>query len=87
MLPGGAAGLNYPSFAVVFDRSTRVITLTRTLTKVSASPETYTARVAAPAGVKVTVTPSLLKFSEVYERKTYSVRFESETADEANVQA
>ncbi|KAF8669311.1 hypothetical protein HU200_051649 [Digitaria exilis] len=38
-LPGGAAGLNYPSFVVFFDGRTDVRTLTRTVTKVSQEPE------------------------------------------------
>ncbi|TVU38243.1 hypothetical protein EJB05_11601, partial [Eragrostis curvula] len=33
-LPGGVAGLNYPSFVVVFDNATDVRTLTRTVTAV-----------------------------------------------------
>ena len=40
-IPGGVANLNYPSFVVVFDGRTRVRTLTRTVSKVSARPESY----------------------------------------------
>ncbi|GJN11247.1 hypothetical protein PR202_ga29423 [Eleusine coracana subsp. coracana] len=41
-LPGGPAGLNYPSFVVVFGNGTDVRTLTRTVTAVSEKAETYT---------------------------------------------
>ncbi|GJN11233.1 hypothetical protein PR202_ga29407 [Eleusine coracana subsp. coracana] len=56
-LPGGPAGLNYPSFVVVFDDHTHFRTLTRTVTTVSEKAETYTVSYAAPDRIKVTVTP------------------------------
>ncbi|XBI81007.1 hypothetical protein VPH35_090012 [Triticum aestivum] len=77
-IPGGVANLNYPSFVVVFDGSTRVRTLTRTVTKVSAQPERYNVTVAAPDGVKVTVTPTTLEFKRVNEKRSYTVQFSSE---------
>ncbi|KAJ1291587.1 hypothetical protein BS78_02G327000 [Paspalum vaginatum] len=77
-LPGGAAGLNYPSFVVEFSNGTDVRVLTRTVTKVSEGPEAYTVRVMAPNRlVAVTVTPSTLKFDEQNEKKTYKVVFRS----------
>ncbi|CAN6225739.1 unnamed protein product [Urochloa humidicola] len=78
-LPGGAAGLNYPSFVVVFDGHTGVRTLTRTVTKVSEEEaETYKVIVKAPDHVKVIVTPTTLEFKEPKERKTYTVEFRNE---------
>ncbi|KAL6657719.1 hypothetical protein ACP70R_005499 [Stipagrostis hirtigluma subsp. patula] len=74
-LPGGPSGLNYPSFVVVFDSRTAVRTLTRTVTKVSEEAETYNVTVAAPAHVKVTVTPTTLEFKEQKETKSYTVEF------------
>ncbi|XP_040245602.1 subtilisin-like protease SBT1.8 [Aegilops tauschii subsp. strangulata] len=91
-IPGGVANLNYPSFVVVFDSRTRVRTLTRTVSKVSARPESYnvtvcriesmdicTFTVAAPDWVKVTVTRTTLDFKRVNEERSYTVQFNSET--------
>ncbi|KAF8664528.1 hypothetical protein HU200_054708 [Digitaria exilis] len=77
-LPGGGAGLNYPSFVVIFDGRTDVRTPTRTVTKVSQEPERYEVTVAAPEHVKVTVTPAILEFKEQYEKKSYTVEFRSQ---------
>ncbi|TVU01276.1 hypothetical protein EJB05_53315, partial [Eragrostis curvula] len=77
-LPGGPAGLNYPSFVVVFDGRGYVRTLTRTVTKVSTEAETYNVTVVAPRHVKVTVTPVTLDFKQQYEKKSYSVEFRSD---------
>jgi len=77
-LAGGPAGLNYPSFAVVFDNRTATRTLTRTLTKVSEEAETYTVIVRAPEHVKVIVTPTTLEFKEPKEAKSYTVEFRNE---------
>jgi hypothetical protein len=77
-LAGGPAGLNYPSFVVVFDNRTAIRTLTRTLTKVSEEAETYNVFVKAPKHVKVTVTPTTLVFKEPNERKSYTVDFRNE---------
>ncbi|KAM3274946.1 hypothetical protein ACQJBY_043747 [Aegilops geniculata] len=77
-IPGGVANLNHPSFVVVFDGRTRVRTLTRTVTLVSARPERYNVTVAAPDGVKVTVTPATLEFRWSKEKRSYSVQFSSE---------
>ncbi|KAF7072349.1 hypothetical protein CFC21_077494 [Triticum aestivum] len=82
-IPGGVANLNYPSFVVVFDGRTRVRTLTRTLTLVSARPESYNVTVAAPDGVKVTVTPATLEFRWPKEKRSYSVQFSSEAEAKA----
>ncbi|CAM0145381.1 unnamed protein product [Urochloa decumbens] len=76
-LPGGAAGLNYPSFVVDFSNGTGVRVLKRTVTKVSESPETYTVRVVAPDQVAVTVTPRTLQFDKKNEKKSYKVVFRS----------
>ncbi|OEL22744.1 Subtilisin-like protease SBT1.8 [Dichanthelium oligosanthes] len=77
-LAGGPAGLNYPSFVVVFDNRTTVRTLTRTLIKVSEEAETYNVTVKAPEHVKVIVTPTSLEFKEQQERKSYTVEFRNE---------
>ncbi|KAM0854087.1 hypothetical protein ACQ4PT_050652 [Festuca glaucescens] len=50
-------------------------TLTRTVTKVSAQPETYSVTFAAPEDVKVTVTPETLEFKRENEKRSYTVEF------------
>ncbi|KAK1679453.1 hypothetical protein QYE76_040301 [Lolium multiflorum] len=77
-LEGGAANLNYPSLVAVFDSRTLARTLTRTVTKVSAQPETYNVIFAAPAGVDVSVTPTTLVFKGQNEKKNYTVEFRSQ---------
>ncbi|KAM0911144.1 hypothetical protein ACQ4PT_013694 [Festuca glaucescens] len=77
-IPGGVANLNYPSFVVVFHSSSAdggVRKLTRTVTKVSAKPETYNVTFAAPEGVAVTVTPTTLEFIRKNEKRSYTVEF------------
>ena len=83
-LAGGPAGLNYPSFVVVFDNRTAIRTLTRTLTKVSEEAKTYNVFVKAPKHVKVTVTPTTLVFKEPNERKSYTVDFRNEARGNRN---
>ncbi|GJN11232.1 hypothetical protein PR202_ga29406 [Eleusine coracana subsp. coracana] len=76
-LPGGPAGLNYPSFMVVFGNGTDVWTLMRTVTAVSEKAETYTVSYVAPERVKVTVTPTTLEFTKLNQKKSYTVEFRS----------
>ncbi|KAL6657692.1 hypothetical protein ACP70R_005472 [Stipagrostis hirtigluma subsp. patula] len=77
-LPGGAGGLNYPSFVVAFGNGTDVRVLTRTVTKVAEGPETYTVSVVAPDQlVAVTVTPAMLEFGGKDEKRSYEVVFRS----------
>ncbi|KQK13182.1 hypothetical protein BRADI_1g08451v3 [Brachypodium distachyon] len=64
-----------PSMVVVFDGHIEARALTRTLTKVSLHPETYHVTTAAPAGIKVVVTPATLEFKQPKEKKTYTVEF------------
>jgi subtilisin family serine protease len=77
-LAGGPAGLNYPSFVVIFDNRTTIRTLMRTLTKVYEEAETYHVTVKAPKHVKVIVTPTTLEFKELKETKSYTVEFRNE---------
>ncbi|CAN6219361.1 unnamed protein product [Urochloa humidicola] len=83
-LPGGVGDFNYPSFVVDFSNGTDVRMLTRTVTKVSDGPETYTVRVTAPKDlVAVTVTPATLEFGELNEKKSYAVVFQSKNGSAA----
>jgi subtilisin family serine protease len=73
---------NYPSFAVPLETAsgrgggvgeTSTVKYTRTLTNVG-TPETYTVSVSSP-DVKILVEPKSLTFSELYEKKSYTVTF------------
>ncbi|KAK9044694.1 hypothetical protein V6N11_058588 [Hibiscus sabdariffa] len=72
--------LNYPSFAVNFDSVTggsNVVKHTRTLTNVG-SPATYKVSISpetANMGVKISVEPESLSFSQANEKKSYTVTF------------
>ncbi|OEL20566.1 Subtilisin-like protease SBT1.7 [Dichanthelium oligosanthes] len=80
-LRGGVGGLNYPSFVVDFSKGTDVHVLTRTVTKASEGPETYTVRiVASDQLVAVTVTPATLEFGKQNETKSYTVVFRSKSS-------
>uniref|UniRef100_A0A453IZK9 Subtilisin-like protease n=1 Tax=Aegilops tauschii subsp. strangulata TaxID=200361 RepID=A0A453IZK9_AEGTS len=74
--------LNYPSIAVAFKDGggeTSAV-LRRTVTNVGAPNSTYTARVAAPPGIKVTVAPTTLAFAEFGEKKSFQVRVDASAA-------
>ncbi|CAL0323811.1 unnamed protein product [Lupinus luteus] len=76
--------LNYPSFAVPFEtasgigggsNATSMVQYSRTLTNVG-TPGTYKASVSSqPASVKIVVEPETLSFTELYEKKSYTVTF------------
>ncbi|KAI9076649.1 hypothetical protein K1719_041098 [Acacia pycnantha] len=64
--------LNYPSFSVVLGSSQ---TFTRTVTNVGECDSSYVVMVTAPDEVDVKVQPDKLYFSEVNQKKTYSITF------------
>ncbi|KAL8117685.1 hypothetical protein AgCh_015530 [Apium graveolens] len=78
--------LNYPSFSVIFDTAqtgnnvanddgTTVVKYTRTLTNVD-SPATYKVSIGPPSkSVKILVEPTSLSFTEVNQKKSYTVTF------------
>ncbi|CAH9111370.1 unnamed protein product [Cuscuta europaea] len=66
--------LNYPSFTVVFINRTSSIKYTRTLTNVGES-DTYEVYVSAPDSVEILVEPQTLSFTEMGEKKSYTVTF------------
>ncbi|XP_073112141.1 subtilisin-like protease [Elaeis guineensis] len=63
------ADLNYPSI-VLRPGST----VSRTVTNVGKANEVYKVEVEAPKGANVTVTPPILEFSKVKEKKNFTVR-------------
>lgn len=67
--------LNYPSFAVNFGGGATVVKYTRTLTNVG-TPGTYKVSITSQSvGVKISVEPATLSFSQANEKKSYTVTF------------
>ncbi|XP_075494476.1 subtilisin-like protease SBT1.4 [Primulina tabacum] len=70
--------LNYPSFSVVFSGSKNEVNYTRVVKNVGKDKDaTYEVNVNAPPGVKISVSPSKLVFSEDNETLLYEITFES----------
>ncbi|XP_051114330.1 subtilisin-like protease SBT1.8 [Andrographis paniculata] len=69
--------LNYPSFSVVFPRSSRVVRYSRELTNVEAVKSVYNVSVETPPGVAVTMRPSTLVFGNVGDKRRFTVTFVS----------
>ncbi|CAL5032082.1 unnamed protein product [Urochloa decumbens] len=71
---GASLDLNYPSFMVILNRtSSATRTFKRVLTNVAASPAKYSVSVTAPAGMKVTVSPTTLSFGGKGSKQTFTV--------------
>jgi subtilisin family serine protease len=71
---GASLDLNYPSFMVILNNtSSATRTFNRVLTNVAGKPAKYSVSVTAPAGVKVTVTPSALSFGGKGSKQKFSV--------------
>ncbi|XP_073298155.1 subtilisin-like protease SBT1.8 [Primulina huaijiensis] len=69
--------LNYPSFAVVFNKS-RVVRYTRELTNVGRDGSVYHASIVSPPAVRVDVKPDNLVFKKVGDKRRYTVTFKPE---------
>ncbi|XP_021901867.1 subtilisin-like protease SBT1.2 [Carica papaya] len=67
------AELNYPSFSIQLGSAPQ--TYKRTLTNVSPGSSSYSPRITAPEGVKVTIDIAKLRFTKVNQKATYSVTF------------
>ncbi|TYI50671.1 hypothetical protein E1A91_D12G118700v1 [Gossypium mustelinum] len=74
MQPGD---LNYPSFAMNFNRKARNVTITykRTVTNVGIPKSTYKVSVEAPKGAYVIVRPKVLSFKKLNQKLSYKVSF------------
>ncbi|EMS49122.1 Subtilisin-like protease [Triticum urartu] len=71
---GANLNLNYPSFMVILNHTTSATrTFKRVLTNVAGSAAKYSVSVTAPAGMKVTVTPSALSFGGKGSKQGFSV--------------
>ncbi|GAB2267532.1 hypothetical protein Dimus_002512 [Dionaea muscipula] len=73
-LLSGPGGLNYPSFSVLFGKSS-VVRYERELTNVGPIRTSYVVTVDAPPMVGVKVRPTRLLFRSVGEKKKYTVTF------------
>ncbi|MBA0774838.1 hypothetical protein Gotri_010019 [Gossypium trilobum] len=71
--------LNYPSFSVVFYSNDHVVKYKRTVKNVGTSVDVvYTAKVNAPAGVEINVSPCKLEFSGENKTLSYEITFASD---------
>lgn len=73
-----SSDLNYPSFVALYETSDQtksklVKKFRRTLTNVGNGAATYTAKVTAPKGSAVTISPKTIKFGKKYEKQSYSL--------------
>ena len=72
--PGRAWNLNYPSFSVAVEDGQQIMAVfTRTVTNVGPPNSTYTLSTNIPASIDVTVEPSVLSFSAIGEKKSFTV--------------
>ncbi|PON49813.1 Subtilase [Parasponia andersonii] len=74
---------NYPALVIFASPPRASINhiFNRTVTNVGSRTSTYKANLVSPPGMKVTVTPSVLSFTSLGEKKSYVVRVQG-TADE-----
>ncbi|KAK7294977.1 hypothetical protein RJT34_17878 [Clitoria ternatea] len=72
-----AGDLNYPSFAVLFGRSSlnASVTYKRIVTNVGKPQSAYAVKVEKPNGVSVSVEPRKLKFGKLGQKLSYKVTF------------
>ncbi|KAJ6348074.1 hypothetical protein OIU76_004536 [Salix suchowensis] len=75
---GSPGNLNYPSFSVVFQSYSDVVTYRRTVKNVGNSLDAvYEVKVNAPANVEINVSPSRLVFSAENKTMSYEITFSS----------
>ncbi|KAJ4712934.1 putative Cucumisin [Melia azedarach] len=75
IVPGRAWDLNYPSFSLAIEDGKQINgVFTRTVTNVGSPNATYTLRMYMPASVSVMVEPTVLSFSSVGEKKSFTLK-------------
>ncbi|KAI9076622.1 hypothetical protein K1719_041387 [Acacia pycnantha] len=67
------AQLNYPSFSIIMGSTSQYYT--RTVTNVGPANSTYSLELEVPLALGMSVNPSKISFSEVYQKATFSVDF------------
>ncbi|XP_058106319.1 cucumisin-like [Magnolia sinica] len=76
---GGAWDLNYPSFSLsIRDGQPINGSFSRTVTNVGPSNSTYNAIVQAPLSLEITIEPSILSFSAIGEKKSFTVKVQGD---------
>ncbi|KAG9149794.1 hypothetical protein Leryth_025683 [Lithospermum erythrorhizon] len=69
--PVSAKNLNYPSLAI--PKLNNTVTVTRTVTNVGHIKSVYFASVKPPLGISVTISPPILSFKNIGEKKTFTI--------------
>ncbi|KAA8533791.1 hypothetical protein F0562_031308 [Nyssa sinensis] len=73
--PSRAWDLNYPSFSLAIEDGQKIMgTFTRTVTNVGSPNSTYYASMYMPNSIDVKVEPSVLSFSAIGDRKSFTVK-------------
>ncbi|XP_028762747.1 subtilisin-like protease SBT1.2 [Neltuma alba] len=67
------AQLNYPSFSILMGSTSQYYT--RTVTNVGPANSTYSLKLEVPLALGMSVNPTQITFSEVYQKATFSVEF------------
>lgn len=82
-----SADLNYPSFMVLYRRNQKSIVgnFRRIVTNVGLDVVTYKARVVAPNGSQITVSPTILRFGKKNEKQSYTLIVKYEMSIEIEV--
>ncbi|KAL0316118.1 UNVERIFIED_CONTAM: Subtilisin-like protease SBT4.15 [Sesamum radiatum] len=79
----GADGLNYPSIHLKVDNTNTVISAVfyRTVTNVGIGRSTYVVDIEPPEGLTVEVTPNILRFFRLHQKKSFKVTLEGKNID------
>ncbi|KAK4392082.1 Subtilisin-like protease SBT4.15 [Sesamum angolense] len=79
----GADGLNYPSIHLKVDNTNSVISAVfyRTVTNVGIGRSTYVVDIEPPEGLTVEVTPNILRFFRLHQKKSFKVTLEGKNID------
>ncbi|KAI8000960.1 Subtilisin-like protease SBT5.6 [Camellia lanceoleosa] len=75
--PPSPSNLNYPSLAIA--KLKRTITVKRTVTNVGASKSVYSLTFKPPIGFSVEISPTILSFSEVGEKRNFFITVKEES--------
>ena len=82
--------MNYPSFSAVFKQppSNSLISMKmkRTVTNVGSALSTYTSKIVAPPGIRITVTPQTLRFNLKNQKKKFTVKVKTVNVPEVGVE-
>ncbi|KAI8000957.1 Subtilisin-like protease SBT5.6 [Camellia lanceoleosa] len=83
--PPSPSNLNYPSLAIA--KLKRTITVKRTVTNVGASKSVYSLTFKPPIGFSVEISPTILSFSEVGEKRNFFITVKEESRQKTKPKA